>query len=82
VRWILQVDYQQDIQEGQGTVALTKPDAVMIDAALVDKEGSFSQLRNTLTERRIPMLILSATNGHNAPRNSADSRCSGLSAQK
>ena len=58
------VDYQQDIQHGQGTVALTKPDAVIIDAALVDKEGSFSQLRNTLTEHRIPMLILSATNGH------------------
>jgi signal transduction histidine kinase/DNA-binding response OmpR family regulator len=57
------VDYQQDLLHGQGTMAMTRPDAVIIDAAFVDKEGGFSQLRTTLTERRIPMLILSATNG-------------------
>jgi nitrogen-specific signal transduction histidine kinase/CheY-like chemotaxis protein len=57
------VDYQQDLLQGQGTIAMTKPDAVVIDAAFVDGDWGFSQLKNTLTERRIPMLVLSATNG-------------------
>ena len=59
------VDYQQDILHGQGLVAMTNPDAVIIDAALVDKDGGFAQLKSTLTERHIPLLILSATNGQN-----------------
>ena len=57
------VDYQQDLLQGQGMAAMTKPDAVIIDAALVDKEGGFAQLKRSLEERRIPLLILSATNG-------------------
>ncbi|MCW3127857.1 MAG: sensory transduction histidine kinase [Bacteroidetes bacterium] len=57
------VDYQKDLVHGHGTIALTKPDAVVLDAAFVDADWGFSQLRTTLTERRIPLLVLSANNG-------------------
>ena len=59
------VDYQQDLLHGQSMVAMTNPDAVIVDASFVDKEGGFAQLKTTLKERRIPMLILSSNNGQN-----------------
>jgi signal transduction histidine kinase/DNA-binding response OmpR family regulator len=57
------VDYQNDLLHGQSMVAMSHPDMVIVDAAFVDKSGTFDPLKKMLTERDIPVLLLSATNG-------------------
>jgi signal transduction histidine kinase/CheY-like chemotaxis protein len=58
------VEYQEDLLHGQSMVAMSSPDAVIVDAAFIDKNGSFDNLKQMLAERHIPVLVLSATNGH------------------
>lgn len=57
------VDIRHDLTQGQTSIALTPPDAVLIDAAFVDREALFAQMRTVLSERHIPLLVLSASNG-------------------
>ncbi|MBS1593550.1 MAG: PAS domain-containing protein [Bacteroidetes bacterium] len=57
------VDIRHDLTQGQTSIALTPPDAVLIDAAFVDRESLFAQMRTVLSERHIPLLVLSASNG-------------------
>lgn len=56
------VECQEDLLHGQSMVAMSRPDAVIIDAAFIDKSNSFDILRRTLAEQGIPVLVLS-TNG-------------------
>ncbi|MBS1684564.1 MAG: PAS domain-containing protein [Bacteroidetes bacterium] len=57
------LDIRHDLTQGQTSIALTPPDAVLIDAAFVDREALFAQMRTILSERHIPLLVLSASNG-------------------
>ena len=57
------VECQEDLLHGQGMVAMSKPDAVIIDAAFIDDSRAFENLKRMLAERGVPMLLLSATNG-------------------
>lgn len=57
------VDIRHDLTQGQTSIALTPPDAVLIDATFVDREGIFAQMRAALSSRHIPLLVLSTTNG-------------------
>lgn len=57
------VDIRHDLTQGQTSIALAPPDAVLIDATFVDREGIFAQMRAALSSRHIPLLVLSTTNG-------------------
>lgn len=57
------VDIRHDLTQGQTSIALTPPDAVLIDATFVDGDGVFAQMRMALQSRQIPLLVLSTTNG-------------------
>jgi signal transduction histidine kinase/DNA-binding NarL/FixJ family response regulator len=57
------VDSQNDLLHGQSMVAMSPPDAVIVDASFIDKNGNFDELKRMLTERHIPVLVISSTNG-------------------
>jgi len=57
------VECQEDLLHGQGMVAMSKPDAVIIDATFIDDSRAFENLKRMLAERGVPILLLSATNG-------------------
>lgn len=57
------IDIRHDLTQGQTSIALTPPDAVLIDATFVDGEMLFAQMRMALQSRQIPLLVLSTTNG-------------------
>ena len=57
------VEWQEDLLRGRSIVAMSNPDAVLIDAAQIEHNGSYGELKTILTDRGIPVLILSATNG-------------------
>ena len=57
------VECQEDLVHGQGMVAMSKPDAVIIDATFIDDSRAFENLKRMLAERGVPILLLSTTNG-------------------
>ena len=57
------VECQEDLLHGQSMVAMSPPDAVIIDAAFIDGSGTFDNMKRMLAERGIPILLLSTTNG-------------------
>ncbi len=57
------VEWQEDLLRGRSIVAMSNPDAVLIDAAQIEHNGSYGELKTILNDRGIPVLILSATNG-------------------
>ena len=57
------VECQEDLLHGQGMVAMSNPDVVIVDASFIDNSGSFDNLKRILEERGTPILLLSATNG-------------------
>ena len=57
------VDCQEDLLHGQSMVAMSRPDVVIVDAAFIDKSGTFDSMKRMLSDRGIPILLLSATNG-------------------
>ena len=57
------VEWQKDLLHGRSIVAMSSPDAVIIDAAMIEQNGSYGELKAILNDRGIPVLILSATNG-------------------
>jgi len=57
------VECQEDLLHGQGILEMSHPDAVIIDAGLIDSSGSFAEIKRILSERGIPILIISSSNG-------------------
>lgn len=57
------VECLEDIQKGRRTIARTQPDILILDANFIDQSNDFNELRDTLAERHIPLLVLSSTNG-------------------